>query len=179
MKRIPDSYFHQETERLKFRALTLEDIPLWVEFLDGNDALRFVGVNEGNKQGDLELATEWINRQLGRYEEDGYGMLAAVEKETGDFIGMTGIISRDVAGKQEKEIGYSYFPRTWGKGYATEAAIQMHNFGKENQLANRFVSMIHLENFASMRVAEKNGMKRLFETVFMDMEVIVFGTEPQ
>lgn len=136
VKRIPDSYFHQESERLKFRALTLEDIPLWVEFLDGNDNLRFVGVDESKNQSNLELATEWINRQLGRYEEDGFGMLAAIEKSSGDLIGMTGIISREVNEKHEKEIGYSYFPRTWGKGFASEAAQQMHKFGKEHQLAD-------------------------------------------
>jgi [ribosomal protein S5]-alanine N-acetyltransferase len=177
MPYIPDSYFQQETERLKFRALTLEDIPLWVEFFHNNPNVRFVGVDAAKNQTHLDIATEWINRQLARYEEDGFGMLGAIEKETGDLIGMTGILSREIEGKQEKEIGYSYMPKTWGKGYATEAAMQMHQFGRENHLAERFISIIHLENFASMRVAEKNGMKPLFESKYMDMDVIVYGTE--
>jgi RimJ/RimL family protein N-acetyltransferase len=177
MKRIPQSYFHQESERLIYRALTEKDIPLWFEFFPNNNDLRFVGVDESKNETAEEISTNWINRQLTRYEEDGFGMLGVVEKATGDLVGLTGIISREVKGKNEKEIGYSYLPRTWGNGYATEAARKMHEFGKENQLAERFISIIHLENVASMRVAEKNGMKPLFKTNYMDMEVVVYGTE--
>lgn len=173
---IPKNYFHQETERLIFRALTVEDISLWVDFFPNNPDVRFVGVDESKNETPLEISTNWINRQLQRYEEDGFGMLGVIEKETGDLIGLTGIISREIEGKHEKEIGYSYLPRTWGKGYATEAAQQMHAFGKANKLAERFISIIHIENLASMRVAEKNGMKPLFNTNYLDMEVIVFGT---
>ena len=178
MTHIPESYFHQETERLQFRALNLDDILPWIEFLDNNPYLHFVGVDPSKNETPLQLSTEWINRQLDRYKVDGFGMLAVIEKSSGQFIGMTGIISRDVEGKPEKEIGYSYMSKTWGKGYATEAAIQMHTFGKENQLSKRFISMIHLDNKASMRVAEKNGMKPLFETFFQNMNCIVYGTEP-
>lgn len=177
MTRVPESYFHQETARLRFRALTLDDIPLWTEFVANNDCLHFVGVDLSKEVVPIELATEWINRQLSRYQEDGFGLLAAIEKETGDFIGMTGILSREIDGKHEKEIGYSYLVRTWGKGYASEAAIQMHQYGRENQLAERFISIIHVDNAASMRVAEKNGMVPLSTTNFMNMDVIVYGTK--
>ena len=178
MKRAPNSYFHQESERLIFRALNLEDIPLWVEFFHENPYTHFVGVDPSKNETPLDISKEWIKRQLERYEKDGYGMLAVIEKSSGDFIGMTGIISREVEGVNEKEIGYSYMPKTWGKGYATEAAIQMHKFGIENKLNDRFISMIHLENIASMRVAKKNGMKPLFETFFQNMNCMVYGTEP-
>lgn len=115
MNRIPNSYFNQETDRLRFRPLTKDDIPAWLEFLQQKDYLHFVGVDPTKNQTDLEIANEWIDRQLGRYEEDGFGMLAIIEKETGELIGMTGILSRDIEGRHEKEIGYSYLPRFWGK----------------------------------------------------------------
>ncbi len=47
----------------------------------------------------------------------------------------------------------------------------------ENQLAERFISIIHVDNAASMRVAEKNGMVPLSTTNFMNMDVIVYGTK--
>ena len=49
--------------------------------------------------------------------------------------------------------------------------------GLAANISDKFVSIIHLENTASIKVAEKNGMSRLFDTTFMNMEVAVFGDE--
>ncbi|MFT5832731.1 MAG: ribosomal-protein-alanine N-acetyltransferase, partial [Cognaticolwellia sp.] len=36
-------YFNQESERLRFRKLTTDDIPRWLEFFKNNDNLKFLG----------------------------------------------------------------------------------------------------------------------------------------
>lgn len=38
-------YFNQESDRLKYRKLTLEDIPSWVEFFVDNDHLKYLGMD--------------------------------------------------------------------------------------------------------------------------------------
>ena len=167
------NYFEQESERLKFRKLTTKDISSWIEFFDDNDRLHFLGMDlSKNKQ---ELATEWINAQLTRYEKQGFGHLAVEIKETNEFIGMGGILPRILKDKNEYEIAYSLKPKYWGKGFGTEIAKQIKEFGLKNIETDRFISIIDARNIQSANVAKKNGMKVLFETEYLGMDVDVYG----
>jgi RimJ/RimL family protein N-acetyltransferase len=169
------NYFNQESARLRYRALTRDDIPIWATFFENNDSLHYFNL-EKNCDG-MEQSQIWIERQLKRYDDFGLGLLAAVEKVSGNFVGIVGLIPRSYEKGDEIEIGYSFLPSSWGKGYATEAAIAMKEYAKENRIAPRVVSMINPDNVPSINVAKRNGMKPLFETVFDGEKHIVFGTE--
>lgn len=173
-----ESYFNQESERLTYRAITREDIEDWKEFFVDNDRLQFVGMQD---KGTIpEMSKYWIEKQLTRYENNEYGMLAVMLKGTDRVIGQVGLLPRaDIKGVDEVEIGYSLKPAFWGKGYGTEMARQMHKFGKENNIAPRFISMINKENDDSVKVAKKNGMKFLFEMRYYEMNMFIYGTEPE
>ena len=96
-----------------------------------------------------------------RYEETGIGMLAAIEKSTDQLVGNIGIIFREnILGEDLFEIGYAIIPSRWNKGYASEMAIRMRAYFEEQALANKVISLIHVDNIGSQRVAEKNGMIR-------------------
>lgn len=167
-------YFNQESERLLFRKLTTEDIARWIEFFDDNDRLHFLGMDlSKNKQ---ELATEWINAQITRYEKQEFGHLAVEIKATNELIGMGGIIPRILKDKNEYEIAYSLKPKYWGKGFGTEIARQIKEFGLRNIKTDRFISIIDIRNFQSANVAKKNGMKVLFKTEYLGMDVDVYGS---
>jgi len=167
------NYFQQESDRLIFRILTEEDIPRWTVFFENNDRIPFLGV-DANKS-DEALAREWITMQFGRYEKQGLGHLAAIKKDTGEFIGLGGIIPRELNGRTEYEIAYSLIPKYWRNGYGTELAQQMKKYGFENIETDRFVSIIHIDNIDSINVAKKNGMEVLFRTQFLGMTVDVYG----
>jgi ribosomal-protein-alanine N-acetyltransferase len=166
-------YFNQETERVILRKLTMSDVEKWTGFFVDNQMLKFVGVDMSKSPNDL--ATEWISRQLERYENQGLGHLAVIEKKTGEFIGVSGIIPREVDGKNEMEISYSLKQEFWGKGFATEISTHLKKFGLENNISNHFVSIIDKENIASINVAIKNGMKILSETKYLGMDVFILG----
>lgn len=168
------NYFNQESERLRYRKLTEADIPLWIEFFIDNNLLHFLGLDMTKSH--LELATGWITRQFQRYEEEGLGHLAVVEKTTGKLIGMSGIIPRELDGNSFYEIAYSFIPNYWGKGFASEASQQMKKFGFENKISTQFISIIDLENYASQNVARKNNMEIIFNSTYEGMEVFIFGT---
>ena len=169
------NYFDQESKRLRFRKLSENDISGWIEFFEDNDRLHFLAT-DSTKTKDF-LAKDWITRQLQRYKENGLGLLAVELKENGKFIGMGGIIPRELHGKNEYEIAYSLKPKFWKMGYGTEVAKQIKSFGFKNIETNRFISIIHIENSDSIHVAKKNGMHVLFRTEFMEMPVDVYGIE--
>ena len=167
------NYFSQESERLIYRALTENDIDSWTEFFENNDSLIFLGldINKDHKT----LAAEWILKQLERYRDHGLGHLAVIKKSTGEFIGMGGLIPRELNDKLEYEIAYSLKPKYWKNGYAIEVARQMKHFGQQTKIAKSFISIIDKNNFASIIVAKKNNMVVISETDFQCMNVFVYG----
>jgi len=166
-------YYSQETDRLILRKLTENDIDTWAGFFVDNPNGRFVAVDFSlDKQTSSKF---WIDKQLYRYANQQFGLLAAINKASGNFVGMGGILTRELNGKAEFEIGYSLLPTYWGKGFATEIATHMKAFGKQNNVSEKFISIIHKENEGSMNVAKKNGMTNLYETTFYEMPVFVFG----
>ena len=169
-------YFGQESERLSFRPLVVSDIDLWADFFNDNPSERFVA---GDRLGTtpVEKATTWIMKQIDRMQNNQFGQLAVIEKETGKLIGLGGIIYRDMDDAEEFEVTYSLLPTCWGKGYATELAVHFKEFGFNHIDSPSLISMIHKENEPSMNVARKNGMVQTSEIFFLDMPICVFRVE--
>lgn len=167
------NYFNQESKRLFFRALTQDDVNPWLDFFNGNDRLHYLGIDR--QKSDVVLAQEWIDKQLGRYKNEGLGLLAVIEKESEQLIGMGGLIPREIEGKTYLEVAYSLKPHAWGKGYGTEIAKHMKQFGRDNNLSKYFISVIHVDNKESIHVAKKNGFVELFQTVYLEMPCSIYG----
>ena len=170
------NYYSLQSNRLTFRSFKEGDIQLWETFFENNPTLRFLGMGH-LKTSNKEKATSWVGRQIEREENGAFGQLAVLEKESNRFVGVGGIIERDLDGVQEFEITYSFLPEVWGKGYATELAIFFKNYAFEHINPPSVISIIHTENKASMNVARKNGMKKSGETTFMEMPVYIFRAE--
>lgn len=166
-------YFSQESKRLIYRKLTLEDTAAWKPFFEDNPMLDFV-VLDKTKSAE-ENAKLWIERQMERYDDSGLGMLAICLKESDKLIGIGGIVPRDIQEQQEYEIGYLLLPKFWGKGYATEMAQTMRNYADLYIETERVISIIEAKNKASANVATKNGMKKLFDMEYHSLFVDVYG----
>ena len=65
-------------------------------------------------------------------------------------------------------------PAHWKQGYATEAAQASRDFAFGHELVETLISLIHVDNVASQRVAERNGMRRGWQTTFRDQPVYVY-----
>tara|TARA_R110002072_G_C7973360_1_gene535047 strand:- start:4795 stop:5331 length:537 start_codon:yes stop_codon:yes gene_type:complete len=171
--RPEDSYYQVETERLAFIPLTKAHIKQWTAFFVDNSTERFLGF-EGSDKSSEEKAEFWIQKQIDRKNKKEFGQLAIIEKISGEFIGLAGIIPRDIDGKEEYEVTYSLLFSSWGKGYATEAAVKFKEYMLENTAVASLISIIHKENDASIKVAKKNEMKISSEMTFMEMPVYIF-----
>jgi RimJ/RimL family protein N-acetyltransferase len=63
------------------------------------------------------------------------------------------------------ELGYRLARSAWGKGYATEATIAVRDHAFTSLGMKRLIAIIDPSNLASVRVAEKLGMR--FESEVM------------
>jgi len=73
------------------------------------------------------------------------------------------------------EIAYRLDASCWGKGLATEAAHAVRDHAFDDLQLSHLISLIHPDNVASRRVAEKNGMTLEKETIFRGFPTNVFG----
>jgi ribosomal-protein-alanine N-acetyltransferase len=146
-----------ETSHLVTRFLTREDIPAWVNFFLDTEGTKYLHV--ASHLPPEERATEWINFSIKRYEENRYGLQALIEKHTGAFVGICGLLLQDINGSKEIEIGYHLMKEHRGKGYATEAARAFKDYAFGQDITNSVISIINPENRPSKNVAKRNGMQ--------------------
>lgn len=149
-----------ETERLYLRELQLSDLDSLSKILQDDQTMyAYEGAfSDQEVQG-------WLDKQIGNYRRDGFGLWAVVLKQTNQMIGQCGLTWQDFAGRQVLEIGYLFQRAFWHHGYASEAAIACRKYAFEQLKAEEVFSIIRDTNLASQKVAERNGMTRCGEFV--------------
>lgn len=160
-----------ETKNLYVRPIGDDDLIALRAIWADHDVMFFSvsGVKTDNQIKEMILSSrnEYLNTGLGRW--------AVVHKRFNQLIGECGIAAQEIDGHQEYEIGYRFNKSYWGKGYATEAASACKALGFNQFGMQRLISIIDPKNLASIRVAEKIGMKREKETVFHDIPVLIYS----
>lgn len=149
-----------ETKRLYLRELQPSDREALSKILQDEQTMY---AYEGAFS-DTEVQA-WLEKQLKSYQRNGFGLWAAVLKETGEMIGQCGLTWQELAGEQVLEIGYLFQRAFWHKGYASEAAMACKNYAFEMLQADEVFSIIRDTNVPSQRVAERNGMTRCGEFI--------------
>ncbi|MCG8574123.1 MAG: GNAT family N-acetyltransferase [Flavobacteriales bacterium] len=160
-----------ETSRLRFRALTEDDIEIWSHFLENNQLTRFfpkTGLTT------VEHSVFWVYKQLNRYRNDRLGLHAIISKEDGSFIGQAGLLSQIVDRKDEVEVICYLFPEHQGKGYASEIFEYLKDYAQKEQLHDSLVCLVQIENFPFQKLAERAGFVKERQTTYFDLDVFIF-----
>ena len=162
----------QETSRLKFRQLEQDDFETWLKLFQEKEVAGFLGFgNIPTPEGQCE---EWFKIQENRYANNLGGMNVLIDKETNKLVGQCGLLVQEVDGIKELEIGYSILSEFRNKGYASEAAQKCRDFAFESDFTESLISIIHVDNIRSEKVALKNGMKKTKKTIYKEMPVNIF-----
>jgi RimJ/RimL family protein N-acetyltransferase len=88
----------------------------------------------------------------------GHALWAVDSKVARSFVGQCGLVPVEGKGP-EIELAYHFKKASWGKGYATEAAIAVLAQGLGAIGLERIIAVVMPENAASCRVVEKAGMR--------------------
>ncbi|TMV46596.1 GNAT family N-acetyltransferase [Paenibacillus mesophilus] len=143
-----------ETRQLIIREFTVEDTLAVHDYASNTEVAKYMiwGPNtEEETASFIDRAIEMQRRQP-RLDYE----FAVELKEEGQLIGVCGIhLSEPLQG----EIGYCFHPYRWGRGYASESAKALLQFGFENLGLHRIYATCRPENIGSAKVMEKIGMK--------------------
>ncbi|MEW7008536.1 GNAT family N-acetyltransferase [Lentilitoribacter sp. EG35] len=108
---------------------------------------------------DAEKHRAFILDRMNFEYPEGLGYWSVVRnEEANDFLGWILLLPYQMI-TDETEIGWRFTRKSWGHGYASEAASVVLEYGLDTLSLKRIVADIALRNVASMRVAEKIGMQ--------------------
>ncbi len=158
-----------ETERLIVRQYTEEDKDNFF-LLSSNEVvmqyIRPVSTKEESDKFLLENISMYVNNpHRGRW--------AALEKNTGQFVGSFAIIP--IPDDAEKiQLGYSLLPENWGKGYATELTNAGLQYFFVHESLPEIYGVTETPNTASQKVLLKAGFQPFGKKKEGEKELLVF-----
>ena len=143
-----------ETERLVLRHLTLNDAPFIVQLLNEPSFLRYIGDRKVKNEQDARRYL--LDGPITSYRKFGFGLNLAFQKESGDPIGICGLLKRDTL--PDVDVGFAFLPAHWRQGYAVEAASATLDHGRTAFGLKRILAITSPDNVASIGVLEKIGL---------------------
>lgn len=142
------------TERLVLREFCDDDFDAVHSYAADLEVVRFMNWGPNTE----DETRDFLERAQSRASADpcvGYDF-AVVEASTDDLIGGIGLYGDG----SQAMLGYCFSQPAWGKGYATEAAQLLLDFGFESMDIHRVWAGCDTENAGSVRVLQKLGMRR-------------------
>ena len=142
------------TERLNLRRLTGDDAAFILELLNDPSFIKNIGDRGVRSVAD---ARRYISDgPLASYEKHGFGLYLVELKESGEAIGICGLVKRDSLA--DADVGFAFLPRYRAKGYAYESAAAVKAYAFEVLGLKRMVAITNPNNAGSIRVLEKIGL---------------------
>ncbi|WP_437950145.1 GNAT family N-acetyltransferase [Sorangium sp. So ce296] len=149
------------TQRLSLRPHRPCDVPFMMQLNADPEVIRYTGDPAFASEDEARAV---IARLAHQFEAFRMGRFVASDRETGEKLGWCGLRWHEELGVAD--LGYRFFRKHWGKGYATEAGAACIRYAFEELGLPSLVAHAMLENTASVRVLEKLGFRRTGPTVF-------------
>ena len=162
-----------ETERLILRNYKEKDHTDFIELFTDEIVMKFVDTGVYT----LEKAEKLWQKLTKEFYPNGINTIyAVILKSEEKFLGNCSIRPRST-NQDEWEIGYVLKTESWGKGYATEIAGKLIDFGfNELNLITVFAT-VDTDNYSSIRVLEKVGMRHIRDEYDEQGKFFVYGIE--
>ena len=164
-----------ETDRLLLRPLEEADLDDFAEMMADAEVVEYLtGVTISRDD-----AWRTMAMLLGHEQLRGWSNNAVIEKATGRFLGRCGLWRPE--GWPGLEVGWTFARRSWGHGFATEAAIAWRDwaFASLGEEADELISVIHRDNRRSQSVAERIGHRWLRDEEVRGFPCQIWGQRRQ
>ena len=144
------------TERLVLREFVADDWPDVLAYQRDPRYLRFYPWDDRTEAEVRSFVQMFLDQQADRPRRE--FQLAITLSESGRLIGNCGLRLKP-ENDWEADIGYELAPEHWGRGYATEAALAIVDFGFRELRLHRVSSWFVADNTASAKVLERVGLR--------------------
>jgi RimJ/RimL family protein N-acetyltransferase len=159
-----------ETIHLIVKPPSFEEVELVYKLDSDPDVMRFIGNGLPRTQAE---SLYWYEKSIKHYEKYGFSFGLVFEKSTNEFVGRAGISYNAYDDTQpDIEIGYRLYKKFWNKGYATELALALLQWGFQSLKIQKLCGFAQPDNLASRRVLEKIGMKFVGRDTYGEDEVV-------
>lgn len=174
------------TSRLRFAPMTSQDGQLMYELDNDPAVMKYITDGKVPTMEEIERVSiprleQYNNQQMG------WGLWNAFTLDTDEFIGWVLVRPMDFfsdnRNDSDLELGWRFKQSSWGKGYATEAAMQiMKSLYQQRPEIERFSAIALPDNGASIKIMTKLGMEYIKTDMYRDkqlgdMEVVYYSIE--
>ena len=156
----------KNSERLTYRLMGQDDAKALWELDQDPEVMHFLNGGKPNSMDDIKNT---FMPRMAKFTNSlkGWGIWQVSNIDNNEYLGWVLARPMDFFTETPKfddiELGWRFFRKTWGKGYATEAAITVKNAlvlqASTEEDGINFISALAVEdNIASTKVMEKVGM---------------------
>jgi RimJ/RimL family protein N-acetyltransferase len=163
------------TDRLVLRPFVPEDLAELVG-IHAEESFWWYPLRAGMT---TDQTADFLNRTMARYETDGFGIEAVIDRPSGAMIGWAGLAVPHFLPEvlPAVEVGWRLSGPYRGRGLATEAGRAAVDWGFAVGGLRRIVSIYEPENLASGRVMEHLGFVPCLTTRHPERGEVVVVTE--
>ena len=168
-----------ETERLILRHYRKDDFRPNHAIVGDGEVMRFVG----GTGIDAEDCWRRLSASVGSWELLGFGGWAVVRKEDDRLVGTVALFNawRDMQPQfgEDPEMGWIFAREVHGQGMAGEACRAVIDWADTALEPAPFWAIIHPENGASLRLADRLGFERLGDSTYKGEPTAVLRRPPR
>lgn len=139
-----------KTDRLEIRRFKKEDDAYYIKIMTNPAVTKYLGDGKDKTEADVR---KWLSNVEIGWEENGFGLFAVIESESGNTVGFCGFSPME----GDREFLYAFDPSVWGRGYATEAGGAVLKYAKDQLNGSQICAIANPENIASVSVLTKLG----------------------
>jgi [ribosomal protein S5]-alanine N-acetyltransferase len=121
-----------------------------------------------------EWTADYLDKQIAHWEQHGFGFWTLREPVTQSFVGRGGLRHVILDGQVEIEVGYGLMSEFWGRGLATELAVESVRVGFEELHLPSLVCFTLTTNVASRCVMENAGFRYERDMIYAELPHVLF-----
>lgn len=158
-----------ETARLIVRPYTKADYDNYFSLHGDPEVMQYIRPAQTREEADAKFEETILNMPVHSF----MGRWAVVEKSSGKFIGSFVLIP--IPDDLEKtQMGYSFLPEYWGKGFATEVTMAGVNYFYNKTPLVEIYGVTETPNIASQKVLLKAGFQPFGTKAEGEKDLLVF-----
>lgn len=152
----------KNSERLCYELMGPNDAELLFQLDQDVEVMRFINGGKMTSREDVDKV--FLPRMLSYTNlEKGWGLWKVTVVKTNQYIGWILVRPLDFFGDHPQwdnlELGWRFMQKSWGHGYATEAAQHTMQSLNKKGVAKHFSAIVLPDNLASIGIMKKLGMK--------------------